>query len=232
MKVRTPSLSASWFQREDRRVSRARLGILISGRGSNMKALLQAAADPAWPCEPTLVLSNRPDAVGLEKARSFGVMATALDHKIYGKDREAFERAVDAELRAAGVELIALAGFMRVLTPWFVNAWAGKLINIHPSLLPKYPGVDTHKRALAAGDAVHGCTVHQVTAGVDEGPVIGQAEIDVLAGDTEDTLAARVLKAEHLLYPRCLAAVARKGGTRVAETVIADGVEVRLFAPH
>jgi formyltetrahydrofolate-dependent phosphoribosylglycinamide formyltransferase len=159
-------------------------------------------------------------------------MATALDHKIYGKDREAFERAVDTELRAAGVELIALAGFMRVLTPWFVNAWAGKLINIHPSLLPKYPGVDTHNRALAAGDAVHGCTVHQVTAGVDEGPVIGQAEIDVLPGDTEDTLAARVLKAEHLLYPRCLAAVARKGGTRVAETVIADGVEVRLFAPH
>ena len=213
-------------------MSRTRLGILISGRGSNMEALLKAAADPVWPCEPALVLSNKPDAGGLEKARSFGVMATALDHKIYGKDREAFERAVDAELRGAGVELIALAGFMRVLTPWFVNAWAGKLINIHPSLLPKYPGVDTHKRALAAGDAVHGCTVHQVTAGVDEGPVIGQAEIDVLAGDTEDTLAARVLKAEHLLYPRCLAAVARKGGTRVMETVVVDGVEVRLFAPR
>ena len=213
-------------------MNRKRLGILISGRGSNMEALLKAAADANWPCEPVLVLSNKPDAGGLEKARSFGVKTAAVDHKLYGKDREAFERAVDAELRAAGVELIALAGFMRVLTPWFVNAWAGKLINIHPSLLPKYPGVDTHNRALVAGDAVHGCTVHQVTAGVDEGPVIGQAEIDVLPGDSEATLAARVLKAEHVLYPRCLAAVARKAGTRVAETVAADGVEVRLSAPR
>ncbi len=213
-------------------MSRTRLGILISGRGSNMEALLKAAADPAWPCEPVLVLSNKPDAGGLEKARASGVKTAAIDHKIYGKDREAFERAVDAELQAAGVELIALAGFMRVLTPWFVNTWAGKLINIHPSLLPKYPGVDTHNRALEAGDVVHGCTVHQVTAGVDEGPVIGQAEIDVLPGDTEAALAARVLKAEHVLYPRCLAAVARKAGTRVAETVTVDGVEVRLFAPR
>lgn len=212
-------------------MSRTRLGILISGRGSNMEALLKAASDPQWPCEPVLVLSNKPDAGGLERARAFGVAASAVDHRIYGKDREAFERAVDAELRAAGVELVALAGFMRVLTPWFVNAWAGKLINIHPSLLPKYPGVDTHKRCLEAGDAVHGCTVHQVTAGVDEGPVIGQAEIDVMPGDTEETLAGRVLKAEHLLYPRCLAAVAREAGTRVAETVVVDGVEVRLFAP-
>ncbi len=191
-----------------------------------------AAQDPAWPCEPALVLSNKPAAGGLARAFAFGVKTAAVDHKIYGKDREAFERALDAELKAAGVELIALAGFMRVLTPWFVNAWAGKLINIHPSLLPKYPGVDTHNRALAAGDAVHGCTVHQVTAGVDEGPIIGQAEIDVLPGDTEDALSARVLKAEHLLYPRCLAAVARKAGTRVAETVVTDGVEVRLFAPR
>ena len=212
-------------------MSRVRLGILISGRGSNMEALLKAAADPGWPCEPVLVLSNKSDAGGLARAAAFGVKTAAVDHKIYGKDREAFERAVDAELRAAGVELIALAGFMRVLTPWFVTAWAGKLINIHPSLLPKYPGVDTHARCLAAGDKVHGCTVHQVTAGVDEGPAIGQAEIDVLPGDTPDTLAASVLKAEHLLYPRCLAAVARKGGTRVAETMVVDGVEVRLFAP-
>ena len=213
-------------------MSRTRLGILISGRGSNMEALLQAAASPEWPCEAALVLSNKPDAGGLARAAAFGVKTVAIDHKICGKDREAFERAVDAELRAAGVELVALAGFMRVLTPWFVNTWAGRLINIHPSLLPKYPGVDTHKRCLEAGDAVHGCTVHQVTAGVDEGPIIGQAEIDVLPGDTEAQLAARVLKAEHLLYPRCLAAVARKAGTRVAETVVVDGVEVRLFAPR
>ena len=213
-------------------MNRKKLGILISGRGSNMEALLTAAQDADWPCEPVLVLANKPDAGGLEKARSFGVAAKAIDHKLYGKDREAFERAMDAELKAAGVELIALAGFMRVLTPWFVNEWAGRLINIHPALLPKYPGVDTHNRALAAGDAVHGCTVHQVTAGVDEGPVIGSAEVDVLPGDTEATLAARVLKAEHLLYPRCLAAVARKGGTRVMETVVVDGIEVRLFAPR
>jgi phosphoribosylglycinamide formyltransferase-1 len=212
-------------------VSRTKLGILISGRGSNMEALLKAAQDPACPFEPVLVLANKPDAGGLEKARSYGVATIAVDHKPFGKDREAFERAMDAELRSAGVELIALAGFMRVLTPWFVNEWAGRLINIHPSLLPKYPGVDTHNRALAAGDTVHGCTVHQVTAGVDEGPIIGQAEIDILPGDTESTLAARVLKAEHLLYPRCLAAVARKSGTRAMDTVLVDGVEVRLYAP-
>ena len=213
-------------------MTRKRLGILISGRGSNMEALLEAALDPAWPCEPVLVLSNRPDAGGLDKARSYGAPTAAIDHRTYGKDREAFERAVDAELRNAGAELVALAGFMRVLTPWFVNAWAGRLINIHPSLLPLYPGVDTHQRCLDAGDAVHGCTVHQVTAGVDEGPVIGSAEIDVMPGDTPETLAARVLKAEHLLYPRCLAAVARKGGTRAREDVVTDGVTVRLYAPR
>lgn len=213
-------------------MTRTRLAILISGRGSNMEALFKAALDPAWPCEPVLVLSNRPDAGGLDKARSYGVPAAAIDHKIYGKDREAFERAIDVELRNAGVELVALAGFMRVLTPWFVNAWAGRLINIHPSLLPLYPGVDTHKRCLDAGDNVHGCTVHQVTAGVDEGPVIGSAEVDVMPGDTPATLSARVLKAEHLLYPRCLAAVARKTGTRVREHVVVDGDTVRLCAPR
>lgn len=212
-------------------MSAKRLGILISGRGSNMEALLAAAQTPDCPYQPVMVIANKPDAGGLEKARGFGIAAEAVDHKPFGKDREAFERAVDERLRAAGVELVALAGFMRVLTPWFVNTWAGRLINIHPSLLPKYPGVDTHKRCLDAGDTVHGCTVHQVTAGVDEGPTIGQAEIDVLAGDTPDTLAARVLKAEHLLYPRCLAAVARKAGTRVAETIVVDGVAVRLYAP-
>lgn len=213
-------------------MSRTKLGILISGRGSNMEALLKAAQDPAWPCEPVLVLANKPDAGGLAIAATYGVPTLAIDHKLYGKDREAFERAMNAALKSVGVELIALAGFMRVLTPWFVNEWAGRLINIHPSLLPLYPGVDTHNRALTAGDAVHGCTVHQVTAGVDEGPIIGSAEVDVVPGDTEATLAARVLKAEHLLYPRCLAAVARKSGTRVMETVLVDGVEVRLFAPR
>ena len=209
-----------------------RLGILISGRGSNMETLLQAAQQPDCPYEPVIVISNKPNAGGLAKAASYAVPAAAIDHRIYGPDREIFERAVDAELRAAGVELVALAGFMRVLTPWFVNTWAGRLINIHPSLLPKYPGVDTHKRCLEAGDAVHGCTVHQVTAGVDEGPVIGQAEIDVVDGDTPDTLAARVLKAEHILFPRCLAAVARGDSERLRDTVTVDGVEIRISAPR
>ncbi len=213
-------------------MTRKRLGILISGRGSNMEALLKAAQNPAWPCEPVLVLSNKPEALGLERARSFGVGTAAVDHKPFGKDREAFERAVDAELKRAGIELVALAGFMRVLTPWFVNEWAGRLINIHPALLPKYPGVDTHKRCLDAGDQVHGCTVHQVTAGVDEGPAIGSAEVDVKPGDTEETLAARVLKAEHILYPRCLAAVARGGGARVREDVVVDGDTIRVYAPR
>ena len=212
-------------------MTRKRLGILISGRGSNMEALLKAAQAPDCPFEPVLVLSNKPDAAGLEKARSFGVATKAVDHKPFGKDRESFERRMDAELKAANVQLIALAGFMRVLTPWFVNEWTGRLINIHPSLLPKYPGVDTHKRCLEAGDLVHGCTVHQVTTGVDEGPVIGSAEIDVRPGDTEDALAARLLKAEHLLYPRCLAAVARGGGTRRRDDVVVDGDTIRLFAP-
>ena len=212
-------------------MTRKRLGILISGRGSNMEALLKAAQDPACPFEPVLVLSNRPDAAGLEKARSFGVAIMAVDHKPFGKDRESFERAIDAALKSANVELVALAGFMRVLTPWFVNEWTGRLVNIHPSLLPKYPGVDTHRRCLDAGDVVHGCTVHQVTAGVDEGPVIGSAEIDVRPGDTEEELAARLLKAEHILYPRCLAAVARGGGERRREDITVGDDVIRLFAP-
>jgi len=209
-----------------------RLGILISGRGSNMIALLDAARKPGWPAPPVLVISNRPDAAGIAAAEERGVRAIAIDHKAYGKDRESFERAMDAELEKAGVDLIALAGFMRVLTPWFVNKWAGRLVNIHPSLLPKYPGVDTHARCLAEGDLVHGCTVHQVTAGVDEGPLIGSAEVEVKPGDTPEILAARVLKAEHLLYPRCIAAVARGGGTREREDIGVSGDVVRLWAPR
>jgi formyltetrahydrofolate-dependent phosphoribosylglycinamide formyltransferase len=212
-------------------MTRKRLGILISGRGSNMEALLKAAQRPDYPAEAVLVLSNKSDAGGLARASSFGVPTVAIESKPFGKDREAFERAMDAELEKAGVELIALAGFMRVLTPWFVDKWAGRLINIHPSLLPKFPGLDTHGRCLADGDKVHGCTVHQVTAGVDEGPVIGQAEVEVRFGDTPDTLAARVLKAEHILYPRCIAAVARKQGPRVREDITVDGDVIRIYAP-
>ena len=209
-----------------------RLAILISGRGSNMEALLKAARDPAWPAEPVLVICNKPDAAGLDIARSYGVQATAIDHKFFGKNREAFERVMVEALDAAKVDLIALAGFMRVLTPWFIDRWAGRLLNIHPSLLPKYPGVDTHKRALAAGDTEHGCTVHYVTAGVDEGPQIGQATIDVRPGDDEAALSARLLKAEHLLYPRCVAAVARgDADARQFTRVEIGGDLIRMNAP-
>jgi formyltetrahydrofolate-dependent phosphoribosylglycinamide formyltransferase len=209
-----------------------RLGILISGRGSNMEALLKAAQDPNFPARPVLVLSNRPDAAGLARASSFGIETAAIDHKPYGKDRESFERAMQEKLETANVELIALAGFMRVLTPWFIDKWERRMLNIHPSLLPKYPGVDTHNRCLAAGDKVHGCTVHYVTAGVDEGPVIGQAEIDVRPGDTEATLAARLLSAEHLLYPRCVSAVASdRKGPILKETFTVNGETIRMRAP-
>lgn len=186
-------------------MSRLNLAILISGRGSNMEALLKAAEDPAFPAKPALVLSNRPDAKGLETAANAGVPTLAIDHKLYGKDREAFERELDKALTDAGIEIIALAGFMRVLTPWFVTRWEGRMINIHPSLLPKYKGLDTHQRAIDAGDAEAGCTVHWVSAGVDEGEIIAQASIPILPGDTADSLAHRLLPEEHKLYPRALA---------------------------
>ena len=186
-------------------MKRLKLAILISGRGSNMEALLKAAAAPDYPAEPVLVLSNRPDALGLETALEAGVPALAIDHKPYGKDREAFERAMDAALTEAGTEIIALAGFMRVLTPWFVEKWQGRMINIHPSLLPKYKGLDTHQRALDAGDAEAGASVHWVSPGVDDGEIIQQASLPILPGDTPDSLAARLLPVEHRLYPEALA---------------------------
>lgn len=186
-------------------MTRLNLAILISGRGSNMQALLQAAENPDFPAKPVLVLSNRPDAKGLDTAAAAGIPALAIDHTRYGKDREAFERALDAALTQAGTEIIALAGFMRVLTPWFVTRWAGRMINIHPSLLPKYKGLHTHQRTIEAGDAEAGCTVHWVSPGVDEGAIIAQAAIPILPGDTPDTLAARILPEEHRLYPRALA---------------------------
>ncbi len=193
---------------------RVRTAVMISGRGSNMEALLAAARDPAYPAEIALVLSNRPDAAGLETARAAGVAALAVDHRPYGRDREGHERVLDAALREHRSELVALAGYMRVLSPWLVGAWRGRMLNIHPSLLPAYPGLDTHARALAAGETRHGCSVHWVSEGVDEGPVLGQAEVPVLAGDTPDTLAARVLGAEHGLYPACLARAAETVRTR------------------
>jgi phosphoribosylglycinamide formyltransferase-1 len=194
-----------------------------------MEALIEAARDPAYPASAVLVASNRPEAPGLARARAHGLEASAIDHTLYGKNREAFERDLDGVLRAWDIDFIALAGFMRVLTPFFVTRWAGRMVNIHPSLLPKYRGVDTHARALATGDAQHGCSVHWVTPGVDEGAVIGQAILDTLPGDTPDTLAARVLKAEHLLYPRALAAAITGRPMDLREpNHIVDGVRIRL----
>ena len=186
-------------------MTRLKLAILISGRGSNMEALLHAAEDPGYPATPVLVASNRPDAKGLETAAAAGIPVTAIDHTLFGKDREAFEKALDAELEAAGTEIIALAGFMRVLTPWFVGKWEGRMVNIHPSLLPKYKGLHTHQRAIDAGDTEAGATVHWVSPGVDDGEIIQQASLPILPGDTADTLAARLLPVEHKLYPEALA---------------------------
>ena len=195
-------------------MTRLKLAILISGRGSNMEAILEAARDPAYPAQPVLVLSNRPDAKGLETATAAGIATAAIDHKTYGKDREAFERAMHEQLTEAGVEIIALAGFMRVLTPWFVNKWQGRMVNIHPSLLPKYKGLDTHQRALDAGDTEAGCTVHWVSPGVDDGEIIQQASLPILPGDTADSLAARLLSVEHQLYPEALAKACAEIQTR------------------
>jgi phosphoribosylglycinamide formyltransferase 1 len=187
-------------------VTRTRVGVLLSGRGSDAMALIAAARAPTYPAEIALVMSNNPDALGLAKAQAAGVPARAIDHRPFGKDREAHERAIDQALREAGVQFVALAGYMRILTPFFVRAWSGRMINIHPSLAPLFPGLHTHRRALEAGVKLHGCSVHWVAEGVDEGALIGQAAVPVLAGDDEETLAARVLAAEHRLYPVCLAA--------------------------
>jgi phosphoribosylglycinamide formyltransferase-1/phosphoribosylamine--glycine ligase/phosphoribosylglycinamide formyltransferase/phosphoribosylformylglycinamidine cyclo-ligase len=187
---------------------RVKTAVFISGRGSNMEALIAAAKDPAYPAEIALVFSNNPDALGLKTAAEAGIDTLAIDHRPFGKDREAHERLIDAALRERGVELIALAGYMRILTPFLPGAWSGRMLNIHPSLLPRYPGLHTHARALAAGDTEAGCTVHMVTDVLDDGPILGQARVPVLPGDDEDTLAARVLAEEHKLYPACLAAAA------------------------
>lgn len=188
---------------------RVKVGILISGRGSNMSALIAAAKAKDFPAEIALVISNVPDAGGLEAARAQGVEAVAIDSRPFGKDRKAHEQAMDAALRDAGVEVVCLAGFMRLLTPWFVDAWSGRMLNIHPSLLPAYKGLHTHARAIEAGETEAGCSVHIVTADLDDGPVLGQARVPVLPGDDEAALAARVLLEEHRLYPECLAEFCR-----------------------
>lgn len=180
-----------------------RVAILISGGGSNMVRLVESMQDEGY-ATPVLVLSNDPAAAGLEKARARGVEAVAVDHRAFGKDRAAFEAELVKPLLAAEPDVVCLAGFMRVLTPDFVRRFEGRMLNIHPSLLPKYPGLHTHQRAIEAGDAEAGCTVHEVTAELDAGPILGQGRVPILPGDDADTLAARVLTVEHKLYPAVL----------------------------
>lgn len=184
---------------------RKRVAILISGGGSNMVRLLESMAAPDHPAMPVLVASNDPEAAGLKKAAALGVATAAVSHRPFGKDRAAFEAELLKPILAARPDILCLAGFMRVLTPDFVRRFEGRMLNIHPSLLPKYPGLHTHQRALDAGDAEAGCTVHEVTAVLDDGPILGQARVPVLPGDDVDTLAARVLTMEHRLYPAVLA---------------------------
>ncbi len=187
-----------------------RVGILISGRGSNMAALIASSKAANYPAEIAIVLSNDPEAGGLALAAEAGIATDAVDHRAYKKNRAAHEMALAHRLDAAGVEIVCLAGYMRLLTPLLVGRYAGRMLNIHPSLLPSFPGLDTHARAIAAGVKLHGCTVHLVTEIMDEGPILAQAAVPVLESDGEDALAARVLAQEHILYPQALAAFARQ----------------------
>jgi phosphoribosylglycinamide formyltransferase 1 len=189
-------------------MSKKRVAVLISGRGSNMTALIEAAKAPDYPAEIALVVSNEPDAAGLATAKREGINTAIVDHRSFGADREAFERALNAQLQAQRIDLVSLAGFMRLLTPWFVTRWSGRLLNIHPALLPQFKGLHTHRRALEAGVTQHGATVHFVVPEMDAGPIILQEAVPIVAGDTEDTLAARVLAVEHKIYPQALRLVA------------------------
>jgi phosphoribosylglycinamide formyltransferase-1 len=193
-----------------------RVAVLISGRGSNMAALIAAAKSEGYPAEIALVLSNRAEAAGLGSARAEGIATAVVDHRAYGKDREAFERKMQSEIEAHGADLLCLAGFMRLLTPWFIDRWQGRMINIHPALLPAFKGLDTHARALAAGVKIHGASVHYVVSDMDAGPIIMQGAVGVREDDTAATLAARVLTIEHQIYPAALALVAA-GRVRVID---------------
>lgn len=211
---------------------RLRTAILISGRGSNMDALIAAARAQDYPAEIALVLSNRPDAPGLANAKAAGIAVAAVDHKIYA-GREEFERSLQVVLETYRIDFICLAGFMRLFTPWFINQWRERMLNIHPALLPAYRGLHTHERALADGVKIHGCTVHFVVPEMDEGPIVAQAAVPVLDGDTADTLGARVLAREHEIYPLALRLVAsgavRIEGNRVLGALPAS--EAALVAP-
>jgi phosphoribosylglycinamide formyltransferase-1 len=189
-------------------MARKRTAILISGRGSNMTALIEAAKDASFPAEIVLVLSNRPDVGGLQRAAAEGIATEVVDHTRYPKDREGFERALQEVLEKHRIEIVCLAGFMRILTAWFVSRWSGRLLNIHPALLPAFKGLDTHARAIEAGVKEHGATVHFVVPEMDAGPIIAQGAVQVLPGDTEEALAKRVLAIEHRIYPIALRLIA------------------------
>jgi phosphoribosylglycinamide formyltransferase-1 len=207
-----------------------RVGILISGRGSNMVSLIGAAREAGYPAEIACVISNRPDAAGLAKASGEGIPSRAIDHKRFSS-REAFEAELDKVLRDSGVELVACAGFMRMMTAGFVEGWRDKMLNIHPSLLPSYKGLDTHARALADGVKIAGCTVHVVRPELDSGPIIAQAAVPVLDDDTDETLGARVLATEHLLYPHALALFASGQAIVEGERVLIAGQAVNQGTP-
>ena len=205
-------------------MSRKRVAVLISGRGSNMAALMEAAKDKTYPAEIVLVVSNRPDAGGLETATANGIATEVVDHTKFGNDRAAFEAALQAALVKHRIEIVCLAGFMRILTASFVDKWPERMINIHPAILPAFKGLDTHQRALDAGAKVHGATVHFVVPEMDAGPIIVQGAVAVQNGDTEQTLAKRVLAIEHRIYPLALKLVA-EGRVRVVDGIcLIDGV--------
>jgi phosphoribosylglycinamide formyltransferase-1 len=214
---------------------KTRVAILISGRGSNMVSLIEAAKDPTYPAEIALVISNRPQAQGLALARAAGIVTEVIDHTTFGQDRESFERALQGVIERYRIDLICLAGFMRLLTPWFVSRWDGRLLNVHPALLPAFKGVDTHARALAAGVRMHGATVHFVVPEMDSGPVILQGKVAVHPDDTAETLAARVLAVEHRIYPLALRLVAegrvRIVGGRCRIENAPDGDETLIVPP-
>jgi phosphoribosylglycinamide formyltransferase-1 len=200
------------------------VAVLISGRGSNMKSLIEAARDPEFPAQIVLVVSNVPGAGGLAAAQQAGIATATIDHRGFGKGaagKHAFETALDQALRAAKAELVCLAGFMRLLSADFVSRWGGRLINIHPSILPSFKGLDVHEQMLAAGVKIAGCTVHYVSAEMDAGPIIGQAAIPVLTGDTPESLAARILEQEHRLYPECVRRIAA-GDIRLGDDGIVE----------
>ncbi len=215
-------------------MTKRRAAILISGRGSNMAALIEAAQSENFPAEIALVLSNKANAGGLAVAASHGIATETVQSAPFGKDREAFEQAIQEKLLAHRIELVCLAGFMRLLTPWFVKQWEGRMLNIHPALLPSYRGLNTHERALADGVKIHGATVHFVVPEMDSGPIVMQGAVAVRDDDTAETLATRVLSVEHRIYPDALALVA-SGRTRlengVCHTGATGGGDATLISP-